>query len=60
LLLEMFEIRGIGRRIAVVAPLLVLVGGYVLRQVVLDVGQESTWTSYPTQYNAELLDRLDD
>jgi hypothetical protein len=32
----------------------------VLRQVVLDIGQESTWTSYPTQYNAELLDRLHD
>ena len=60
LLLELLEIRGLDRRIAVIAPVLVLLGGYVLRQVMLDIGQESTWTSYPTQYNAELLDRLHD
>ena len=35
-----------------------LLGGYVLRQVMIDIGQESTWTSYDTQYNAELLQRL--
>ena len=60
LLLEVLEIRGLANRVAIVAPVLVLLGGYVLRQVVLDIGQESTWTSYPTQYNAELLDRLPD
>jgi len=58
LLLEVLEIRGFAGRVAIIAPVLVLVGGYVLRQVVLDIGQESTWTSYPTQYNAELADRL--
>jgi formate-dependent nitrite reductase membrane component NrfD len=60
LLLELLEIRGVGRRLAMLAPVLVLLGGYVLRQVMLDVGQESTWTRYPTQYDAELLDRLRD
>lgn len=60
LLLEVLEIRGVASRIAVIAPVLVLIGGYALRQVVLDIGQESTWTRYPTQYNAELLDRLKD
>ena len=60
LLLELLETRGIERRIALIAPVLVLLGGYVLRQVMLDIGQESAWTSYPTQYNAELLDRLHD
>jgi formate-dependent nitrite reductase membrane component NrfD len=59
LLLEMLELRGVAKSVAVVAPVLVLVGGYVLRQVVLDVGQESTWTNYPTQYNSELLERLE-
>jgi hypothetical protein len=37
-----------------------LLGGYVLRQVMVDVGQESTWTRYDTQYNAELMQRLRD
>jgi len=58
LLLEALEISGINKSLAVLAPVLVLIGGYVLRQVMVDVGQESTWTSYPSQYNAELLDRL--
>ncbi|MGB5510682.1 MAG: NrfD/PsrC family molybdoenzyme membrane anchor subunit [Woeseiaceae bacterium] len=58
LLLELLEIKGVGRRLAMVAPVLVLLGGYVLRQVMLDVGQESTWTNYSTQYNSELLQRL--
>ena len=60
LLLELLEIRGFTRRVAMVAPVLVLLGGYVLRQVMVDVGQESTWTRYDTQYNAELMQRLHD
>ena len=58
LLLELLEIRGLARRIAIVAPVLVLLGGYVLRQVMIDIGQESAWIHYDTQYNAELLQRL--
>jgi len=57
LLLEILEISGFSRSMAMLAPVLVLVGGYVLRQVMLDAGQESTWTRYPTQYSAELLQR---
>jgi len=60
LLLEFLEIRGVARRVAIIAPVLVLLGGYVLRQVMIDIGQESTWTRYDTQYNAELFKRLDD
>ncbi len=60
LLLELLEIRGLARRVAIIAPVLVLLGGYVLRQVMIDIGQESTWTRYDTQYNAELQDRLHD
>lgn len=58
LLIELLEISGVNKSLAVLAPVLVLIGGYVLRQVMVDVGQESTWTNYPTQYNAELLERL--
>ena len=59
LLLELLEIRGIGKSIAIVAPVLVLIGGYALRQVMLDVGQESTWTRYESQYSAEVLERME-
>jgi formate-dependent nitrite reductase membrane component NrfD len=60
LLLELLEIRGIARRVAIIAPVLVLLGGYVLRQVMIDIGQENSWIQYDTQYNAELLQRLHD
>jgi formate-dependent nitrite reductase membrane component NrfD len=59
LLLEMLEMRGIAKSIAILAPVLVLIGGYALRQVMVDVGQASTWTDYGTQYNSELLERLE-
>lgn len=58
LLLELLEINGVARRVAIVAPVLVLLGGYVLRQVMIDIGQESAWMNYDTQYNAELMQRL--
>lgn len=57
LLLEVLEISGFSRSMSMLAPVLVLVGGYALRQVMLDAGQDSTWTRYPTQYSAELLQR---
>ena len=59
LMLELLEMRGFAKSVAMIAPVLVLIGGYALRQVMLDVGQESTWTSYETQYNAELLERME-
>jgi formate-dependent nitrite reductase membrane component NrfD len=58
LLLEMLEITGVSRKLAMLAPVLVLLGGYALRQIMLDAGQESSWTNYDTQYNSELLERL--
>lgn len=58
LLLETLEISGINKSLAMLAPVLVLIGGYALRQVVMDAGQESTWTHYDTQYSAEVLQRL--
>ena len=58
MVLEILEILGISKSFAMLAPVLVLVGGYALRQVVLDAGQESTWTHYETQYSSELMQRL--
>ena len=58
LVLEIMEMRGLGKPLALAAAVLVLFGGYTLRYVMVEVGQESTWTRYPTQYNAELLERL--
>ena len=58
LLLETLEILGVNKSLAMLAPVLVLVGGYALRQVVMDAGQESTWTNYDTQYSSEVLQRI--
>ena len=58
LLLEILEISGVNKSLAMLAPVLVLIGGYALRQVVLDAGQESTWTNYDTQYSSEVLQRI--
>ncbi len=58
LALEILDLSGVSKSFAMLAPVLVLIGGYALRQVVLDAGQESTWTNYSTQYSSELLQRL--
>ncbi|HHH43397.1 MAG TPA: polysulfide reductase [Gammaproteobacteria bacterium] len=58
LLLEYFEIRGALRNLAMLAPVLVLVGGYVLRVIAVDLGQETTWINYESEFNTQLLERL--
>lgn len=58
LVLEILEVRGLGTTLALTAAVLVLFGGYTLRHVMMEVGQESTWTQYETQYDTELLQRL--
>jgi protein NrfD len=57
LVLEYRELKGKVIWVAL-APVLVLVGGYVLRQVTVDVGQAGNWTHYATQFNPALLERL--
>ena len=59
LVLEIMEMRGLGKTLALVAAVLVLFGGYTLRHVMMEVGQRSTWTEYDTQYDAELMKRLE-
>jgi len=58
LFLEIGEAR-LGRGLAALGPVLVLIGGFILRQVTVELGQESTWTSFTNQYNVELLQRLE-
>ncbi|MGB5177650.1 MAG: NrfD/PsrC family molybdoenzyme membrane anchor subunit [Gammaproteobacteria bacterium] len=58
LLLEYFELLGGVRRIAMLAPVLVLLGGYTLRVIAVDLGQETTWINYPSEFNTQLLERL--
>lgn len=58
LLLGVFRISTTNRFAAALAAVLVVISGYAMRQVILDVGQESSWTVYDTQYSAELLERL--
>jgi protein NrfD len=58
LVLEFFEVRGTVLRFAMMAPVLVLVGGYALRVIAVDLGQETTWTHYTPEFNTQLLDRL--
>jgi protein NrfD len=58
LLLEYFELLGSVHRIAMLAPVLVLLGGYVLRVIAVDLGQETTWINYSSEFNTQLLERL--
>ena len=57
LALELRELAG-SFRLAILAPVLVLVGGYLLRQVTIDVGQTSAWQDYDVVYDSSLLERL--
>jgi len=48
-----------GRRIWLfVSPVLVLYGGYMLRLITVEVGQDSRWTSYTQSFDPALLDLL--
>ncbi len=58
LALEYFEIRGTVRSIAMLAPVLVLLGGYMLRVIAVDLGQETTWIDYRSEFNTQLYERL--
>jgi formate-dependent nitrite reductase membrane component NrfD len=57
LVLEAFELRGI-RGFAMIAPLLVLYGGFMLRYLTVELGQLSRWTEYGIQFDPQLLMRL--
>jgi formate-dependent nitrite reductase membrane component NrfD len=55
--LEAFERRGL-RGFVLIAPLLVLYGGFMLRYLTVELGQLSSWTDYGIQFDPQLLLRL--
>ena len=57
LVLEIIELRGV-RGFAMLAPVLVLYGGFMLRFLTVELGQLSTWTDYGIQFDPQLLLRL--
>lgn len=57
-LLEGRELLGKSIAAFYLAPLFVLIGGYLLRQVVVNIGLHSSWTNYATQFDPRLLELL--
>jgi formate-dependent nitrite reductase membrane component NrfD len=57
LVLEVLELKGICLWF-IAAPVLVLVGGFVLRQITVDIGQQTTYQEYAQEFDARWLERL--
>ena len=57
LLLELIGLRGL-RVFGWTAALLVVYGGFMMRFLVVEIGQDSTWTDYAVQFDPMLLQRL--
>ncbi|MEJ2327257.1 MAG: polysulfide reductase NrfD [Chromatiaceae bacterium] len=59
LILEIRELGSTGKEGWVfLAPILVLVGGFLLRQIAIDIGQDTGWTHFSAQFDPSLLERL--
>jgi formate-dependent nitrite reductase membrane component NrfD len=57
LLLEFLALRG-NRLSGITAAVLVVAGGFMLRYLMVEIGQVSTWNDYATQFDPQLLQRL--
>ncbi len=57
LLLEILAVRG-NRHAAITAAVLVVAGGFMLRYVMVEIGQVSSWNGYAIQFDPQLLQRL--
>lgn len=57
LLLEILAVRG-NRHAAITAAVLVVAGGFMLRYLMVEIGQVSSWSGYATQFDPQLLQRL--
>jgi len=55
IILEYWELVGTRKAWMFISPFLVLYGGYMLRQVTVDLGQVSSWVNYAEQFDGELL-----
>jgi formate-dependent nitrite reductase membrane component NrfD len=58
LVLEGLSLKRSSALVTLLPPLLILAGGYLLRDITVDVGQQTGWTHYEQQYNPELLDEI--
>jgi len=58
LLLEFIDLMHSNRTLAILGPVLVLLGGYMLRHITVNLGQETTWQEYGTQFSTEALERV--
>ncbi len=56
-LLEILALRG-NRLSGMTAAVLVVFGGLMLRYLMVEIGQVSTWTDYAVQFDPQLLQRL--
>jgi formate-dependent nitrite reductase membrane component NrfD len=54
---ELLGLRG-NRAFGLIAGVLVVYGGFMLRYLMVEIGQVSTWTVYATQFDPQLLQRL--
>ncbi len=54
---ELLSLRG-GHLFALTAAVLVVYGGFMLRYLMVEIGQVSTWTDYAVQFDPQLLQRL--
>lgn len=57
ILFEAVGLRGY-RAFALTAAVLVVYGGFMLRYLMVEIGQVSTWTEYAIQFDPQLLQRL--
>jgi formate-dependent nitrite reductase membrane component NrfD len=57
LAVEFMELVKENRVMALMGPVLVLLGGYVLRHVTVNLGQETSWQDYGYEHNPQLLER---
>lgn len=58
LIMETVCLRLSSTMMIIIPPLLILMGGYLLRDITVEVGQMTSWTQYEQQYNAELIDEI--
>ncbi len=58
LVVEFMELVKENRTMALLGPILVLLGGYVLRHVTVNLGQETSWQDYRLEHNPQLLERI--
>ena len=54
---ELVGLRG-NRGLAMAAAILVVYGGFMLRYLMVEIGQVSTWSDYAVQFDPQLLLRL--